>query len=137
MLSTIVFITWSSRRQKSFVADSTEAAETFCRVEASIVNAWLRIKLDDSGACQDKPTLLLNDNKASLLNAKDGRITNNNKHRCRQVAFLGQEVASGNITPAYVASASNRANNGTKPVNRVEFVKERYAYMRVAVSSDL
>ena len=48
-------ITWSSRRQRSFVADSTEAAETFCMVEASKVNAWLRIKLEDSGAFQVKP----------------------------------------------------------------------------------
>ena len=106
-------------------------------VEASKVNAWLRIKLESSGAFQEKPTLLLNDNKASLLNAKDGRITNNNKHRCRQVAFLGQEVANGNISPAYVSSASNSANNGTKPVNRVDFEKERRQYMQVAVLSNL
>jgi hypothetical protein len=106
-------------------------------VEASKVNAWLRIKFEDSGARQDKPTLLLNDNKASILNAKDGRITNNNKHRCRQVAFLGQEVANGNISPAYVSSALNSANNGTKPVTRVDFEKERIAYMRVAVLSNL
>jgi hypothetical protein len=58
-------LAWSSRRQQSYVADSSEAAETYCMVDAVKLNAWLRDKLEFSYAKQVNPTLILNDNKAA------------------------------------------------------------------------
>jgi hypothetical protein len=126
-------ISWSSKRQQSFVADSSEAAETYCMVEASKSNSWLRDKFTESAAEQLNPTILLNDNKAAILNASEGRLTAKNRHKARKISILRNELELGNVTYLHIPTHRNHANNGTKPANKSDFFRDKWAYMSTAV----
>ena len=80
-------------------------------VEATKTNIWLRDKLEESAASQANPTLLLNDNKAAILNASEGRLTAKNRHNARKMAILRNEAELKRVTFLHIPTERNYANN--------------------------
>jgi hypothetical protein len=105
------------------------------------IAAWLKL-LDElipgfvkfeSAAKQLNPTILLNDNKAAILNASEGRLTAKNRHNARKISILRNELELGNVTYLHIPTHRNHANNGTKPANKSDFFRDKWAYMSTAV----
>ena len=77
---------------------------------------------------------MLNDNKAAILNADEGRLTAKNRHNARKIAILRNEKELGNVTYLHIPTERNYANNGTKPASKLDFTRDKLAYMSTATS---
>ena len=127
-------LTAVSKRQQGFVADSTEAAETYCAVEAAKSNEWARDKLEESHAIQLRPTPMLGDNVSTTISGHNGQINNKTRHNARKTEYLKNERAKRSLDFFHIPTLSNYSNQGTKPEAPAEFKRNRECTMRAAAA---
>ena len=128
-------LTAVSRRQQGFVADSTEAAETYCAVEAAKTNEWARDKLDDSKATQLQPTPMLGDNASTTISGHNGQISQKTRHNARKTQYLRNERAKKSLDFFHIPTDTNYSNQGTKLEAPAEFIRNRSRTMRSAINT--
>ena len=80
----------------------------------------------------DWENYFLNDNKAAVLTASEGRLTAKNRHNARKIAILRNALELGNASYLHVPTEKNYANNGTKPAAKPDFLRDKWAYMSTA-----
>lgn len=109
-------ISYSSRKQSTFIATSSEAAESRAICDVAKPLKFLKdlavekTLMDDN----DRPTYLLCDNSATIVNMHQGKVHQKNRHHARELAFARSMVVGGYINPYKVATAHNHADIFTK-----------------------
>ena len=90
-------VKWASKKQSDHVADSTESAETVAAVCATKDVIWLRNILQCVGlmANNASPSIIGGDNKATILNLHEDRVTTTNRYMARKSAVARQAVKEG------------------------------------------
>ena len=119
------YLNWRSKKQASFVADSTEASETMASCVGTRDVMFQRNVLEELGIlARNSQGVLLNDNKALIVNLNNGKCTTNMRHYGRNIAFLLQQMDLGTIIVHWIATSLNCANQMTKSLPPSETTRE-------------
>ena len=113
-------IAYSSKKQSTFVATSSEAAESRAVGDVAKPIKFLRDLLVEMTLMKDtdRPTFLLCDNNATIVNLHQGKVHAKNRHHARELAHAYSMVKNGVINPFKVATAHNHADIFTKILPR-------------------
>lgn len=117
-------ISWLSRLQQT-VATSTVHAEAQALQSAMREGIWLARALSDFEVCNQTQIEIQGDNQGSLALATKFGVSDRTKHFDVIVAFIRQNVESGQFRLNYVKSADNMADMLTKPLPRIAFQRHR------------
>jgi hypothetical protein len=117
-------ISWRSKRQ-GCVALSTAEAEYMALASAAQEAVWLRQLLSDLKVKPDSPTLIFEDNQASICLAKNPQYHGRAKHIDIKYHFVREQVVNGNIEVKYCRSEDMIADMLTKGLSYVQFDKLR------------
>ncbi len=112
-------------KQQSTVADSSMHAELIAMTSAAKEGIYLRKLVEDIHAIPT--TVLFTDNNATLLTAKDYRVTERNKHIEVKYFFVRELIDRGLIEGRDVDTKKNVSDMMTKPQGPTDFLRNRYA----------
>ena len=110
-------IAWTSRKQP-IVAMSTMESELIAITAGSLHVVYLRQLLADLGAVQDQPTVMHEDNKATIAVAHNKSVNSASRHIALRHFKVKELMADGTIYCQYCPSAFNRADILTKNVDQ-------------------
>ena len=114
-------ISWSSRKQTTVAASSTEG-EYMALSYGTKQGLWMRRFLTDIGlAFEGVKTPLFVDNQGSIDLSKDARFHARTKHIDVQHHFVRERVADGTFRVTHCPSKLNIADGLTKPLAREAF----------------
>ena len=117
-------IAWLSKRQVSIAMSSTEA-ELMAASLAALEFVFICNLLADLGFVQDRPPVLMVDNKGVVDMSEDYVSNNRTKHIERRHLKIRELVEQGIIKVTHVAGEDNIADILTKPLGRRRFEKLR------------
>ena len=109
-------ISYFSKKQSTFIATLSEAAETRAVCGVAKPLKFLRDLAVEMTIMEDtdRPTFLLCDNEATIINLHQGKVHNKNRHHAREIAFARSMVVQRYINPFKVATDHNHADIFTK-----------------------
>ncbi|KAJ2929095.1 hypothetical protein H1R20_g8002, partial [Candolleomyces eurysporus] len=117
---------WSSVRQRVIALSSTEA-EYYAIVHAAKQVLWFRLFLMTSGIEIPGPFPMLIDNKSAIAQASSPAISARSKHIHIKYLFIKNYFGDGTLSPTWVSSSINVADNFTKLLSFPLFDRHRTA----------
>ena len=105
---------WSCTKQAE-PAGSVNDSETRSLFQASRKTVWYRSIMQSLNAPQSGPTPIFEDNKATIAQVLNDRLTPCVRHIDVLVAFVNDQFSRERLTPIYCASENNRADKNSKP----------------------
>ncbi|KAJ9520269.1 hypothetical protein QJQ45_030268 [Haematococcus lacustris] len=138
-------VSWSSRRQPTVAASTTESEYMACSA-AGKEGLWLRGVLADLslGSAVVQPVTIMCDNEAALTLVKHPIASARSKHIDVLHHFVRERVARGELVFKFCGSAANVADVFTKALPSVKFefckaaqCKDKYKYAKKGISSVL
>ena len=117
-------ISWSSRKQKT-VALSTAEAEYLALSNASQECMWLRQLQRELNYSTSTPTIIYEDNQATIAMAKNPKFHGRAKHIDIRHHFIREQVAQGTLEIKYCPTTEMVADFMTKGLSCEKFVKQR------------
>ena len=117
-------ISWSSRKQKC-TALSTAEAEYISLSGAAQECVWLRRLSTELGCLPTGPTLIYEDNQASIAMAKNPQFHGRAKHIDIRYHFIREQIELGIIKLEYCPTEVMTADMLTKGLNGERFCKLR------------
>jgi histone deacetylase 1/2 len=117
-------ISWTSKIT-SMVCLSTAEAEFVAATEAAKELTWLRNILTEIGFPQDDPSVLHEDNQATIRMATNPIVSARNRHFSIKMSWIREQVANGIVTLQYVPTEDQIADILTKALSKTMFVKNR------------
>ena len=116
-------ISWSSRRQATVAASTTEA-EYMAEAQAAKEALWVRKLLGDLGVAAPRIKILA-DNQSAIKLANNPVTSARSKHIDVLYHFVRERVARGEVEFEYVASSEMVADVLTKavPIDKVVFCR--------------
>jgi hypothetical protein len=109
-------ISWSSQKQR-IVAQSSTEAEYIAGASATNEAIWLRALLREIGHIQQKATILLTDNQASIAIAKNPVHHKRTKHIDVRYHHMRHCFETDQIDPIYIPTSEQVADVLTKPLS--------------------
>jgi Reverse transcriptase (RNA-dependent DNA polymerase) len=113
-------LVWISKRQKT-VESSTYGSELVAARVAIDLIIEMRYKLRMLGVKMEKETLLLGDNMSVVLNTTIPSSSLKKKHLACSYHRVREAIAGGFVHYGHIASTSNLADIGTKPLGTLVF----------------
>ena len=104
---------------------STAEAEFVAATEAAKELTWLRNILTEIGFPQDDPSVLHEDNQATIRMATNPIVSARNRHFSIKMSWIREQVANGIVTLQYVPTEDQIADILTKALSKTMFVKNR------------
>ncbi|MCP3664820.1 MAG: DDE-type integrase/transposase/recombinase [Gammaproteobacteria bacterium] len=117
-------IAWLSQKQP-VVALSTAEAEYVSLCESSKKIVWLRRLLGDLGLEQKQPTVVYEDNQATMALADNPGMYPKVKHIATRFHFVREAVENGEVKVEFCPSVDMVADILTKPLPKESFFKFR------------
>jgi len=117
-------ISWTSEKQKC-VATSTAEAEYMSLGAAAKDVIWTRNILSELNELAEGPSLIYQDNQASISMATNVRVSSKSKHIQVRHHFVRELIEDGSIVLEYMPTQEMIADIFTKPLGRVLFQKLR------------
>ena len=115
-------VSWKCKQQ-STVATSPMQAELIALTEGAKEGMYLRKLVQSVGAIG--PTTLFVDNAAALINAKEFRVTQGNKHIETRHFYIRELVEKKLMDCKKIPSKSNKSDMMTKPQQTADFLRNR------------
>lgn len=103
------------------VCQSTAEAEFVAANEAVKDIIWVRGILVEFGYVHEGPSLVFEDNQATIAMIRNHMVTGRNRHFAIRMAWLREQAAAGNVRFIYVASKDNIADILTKILAEPQF----------------
>jgi len=113
-------IMWTSRKQDR-ITTSTCDAESYAVVTAVQYVEYARDLLDVLGATQYSPTLVHNDNSATINLCHDALSHKKSIQLTRQMAYVRERTLFGIIAPVHISTKDQPADYLTKRLNGASF----------------
>jgi hypothetical protein len=113
-------ISWRSKKQQ-VVALSTAEAEYVAMTEACQEVVYLRPLLKELDEEQKGPTLVYQDNQASIVISKDLCFHKRTKHIDIKYHYVRELVQKQIVQPVYIPTTDMKADMFTKPLSRDKF----------------
>jgi hypothetical protein len=125
-----------ARKHKMNVASSTES-ELVSIADVLGMILWCKYFMEAQGYTIES-NLLYQDNKSTILLAKNGRMSagKNSKHIKNRFFLITDKVAQGDLTIQHMGTKTMWADVNTKPVQGLLFRKFRHEMMGVPVEYD-
>ncbi|KPI92981.1 Copia protein [Papilio xuthus] len=120
----ICTITWSTRKQMSVAASSTEA-EYMALYEAVREALWLKSLAVSMHICIDKPIVIFEDNNGCISIANNPTNHKRTKHIDIKYHFSREQIEKNVITLNYIPTGRQLADALTKPLPAVAFHEMR------------
>jgi hypothetical protein len=117
---------WNSRLQPS-VSLSTAESEYMALAAACQFAVWYKNLLADVGleSALYSPVTILGDNQSAMKIASSPITHKYSRHIDRRLHWIKEHITSGNIRVAFVPTASNVSDIGTKALPKPTFIKLR------------
>ena len=113
-------ILWTTRAT-SMVCQSTSEAEFVAANECVKDILWLRGILLEVGFSSRAPSVVFEDNQATIAMTKNHVVSARNRHFCIRMAWLREQAAAGHVVFKYVPSKENIADIFTKILPEAPF----------------
>jgi hypothetical protein len=108
-------------RKQSIVTRSSTEAELVALDDAVRKIIEIRMLLENIGFKQEKPTVIYQDNKSTILIATSETTSNKLKHVNNRYFFVREKIAEGIITLEYLPTERMLADGLTKPLQGQAF----------------
>ena len=129
-------ISWASK-VTTMVCLSTAEAEFVAATEAAKELTWFRNVLTELGFPQNDPSVLHEDNQATIRMAANPVVSARNRHFSIKMSWIREQVANGIITLQYVPTTNQLADIMTKALAKQDFIKNRDQLVKeTAVNND-
>ena len=119
-----IAFTWVSKKQPIvtlFTCEAEYVAATSCVCHA----IWLQNSLKELGLPQEKPTMILVDNKLAIDLDKNPVFHNQSKHIDTRYHYIRESIARKDVQLEYMKCHDQVANIFTKPLKQEDFTKLR------------
>jgi len=121
-------VAWRCMRQHC-VTLSTAEAELYAACEAAKQTVWTRELLSGFGYVFDGPSVIFEDNQATIAITDNPTLHDRTKHVDIRYFYVREKVQEGLVKLVYVRSDENLADVLTKPLSTPKFIVVRRVFM--------